>query len=131
MACLAAIGNGNESAIRKQGVVSSIFDDLKTALHATPQLAAEATNETKEHTQPMDLEETRAVLQVKMRGAMERQDAQLVQELARQLDRLDYGQPQGASTPVLHAPTMASVQQMAPPMPSVATRESRSRRLYL
>jgi hypothetical protein len=117
-----ALGTGMyavTSAIKRQGVVSTIIGDVKTALHSVPQLTTEATNVSRAPTQPTDIEEARAVLQVQMRHAMERQDACRVQELARQLDQLDSGQVQGYTPlPMQRAASMmpSSMEQVPSPM---------------
>ena len=115
-----AVGTGVyalANTLKRQGLVSNIIDDVKTAVvHSVPQLAAEATNVSKPM-QPSDIEEARAVLQVQMRHAFDRQDKDRVQELAHQLDQLDSGLPQGYTD----VPTMQSgMQQMPPPETSPA-----------
>ena len=107
------------SAIKRQGVVSTIIGDVKTALHSVPQLTTDATNVSRAPTQPTDIEEARAVLQVQMRHAMERQDSCRVQELARKLDQLDSGQVQGyTQLPMQCATSMmpSSMEQVPSPM---------------
>ena len=70
------------SVLKKQGF-SSFVDEVKIAMQTAPHLMAD----TAPKMQPDD--EQRAVLNMQLKFAMERQDMQRVQEITRELDKLE------------------------------------------
>jgi hypothetical protein len=115
------------SVLKKQGL-SSFVDEVKTVMQTAPHLMADSTP--KPTLQPDD--EARAVLNMQLKFAMERQDMQRVQEISRELDKLEAnvstnhgGMPMMTQPPKMHVPslqTMHSQQmqmhnQMAPLVP--------------
>ena len=78
------------SVLKKQGLIANIVDDVKVAMHTAPQLLQPG----RVPNVPMhsaDDEETRAVLNMQLQFAMQRQDVQRTQDISRQLDQLDGG----------------------------------------
>ena len=115
------------SVLKKQGL-SSFVDEVKTVMQTAPHLMADSTP--KPTLQPD--EEARAVLNMQLKFAMERQDMQRVQEISRELDKLEAnvstkhgGMPMMTQPPQMHVPslqTMPSLQmqmhnQMTPLVP--------------
>ena len=112
------------SVLKKQGL-SSFVDEVKSVMQTTPYLMADSTPK------PSD-DEARAVLTMQLKFAMDRQDMQRVQEISRELDKLDPnvsttqgGMPMMMQASQMHVPslqTMHSQQmhmhnQMAPLVP--------------
>lgn len=83
------------TAVKKQGLITNLVDEVKTAMHTAPHLvqtapgaAPKGMDPTPQILAPED-DETRAVLHMQMQFAMKRQDVQRVQQISRQLDLLD------------------------------------------
>ena len=76
------------STIKKQGLFSNLVDEVKTALHTTPQLMTGVPQNATMQAEKND-DETRAVLQTHLEFAMRRGDMPRVREITRQLDDLD------------------------------------------
>ena len=94
------------SVLKRHGIVANIVDDVKIAMHTAPQLlqSGQVPNA------PMhsaDDEETRAVLNMQLQFAMQRQDVQRTQDISRQLDQLDEGR--------VHAPPHSDKRMDATP----------------
>ena len=98
------------SAIKKQGFVSNLVDEVKTAIHATPPLMADAPPKMSMPTAVDD--EARAVLKMQLDFAMRRGDMQRVQEISRQLDNLDAHHVNGSTDVKLPAASMPQMLQM-------------------
>ena len=78
------------SVLKKNGLVANIVDEVKVAMHTAPQLLQPE----RVPNAPMrstDEDETRAVLNMQLQFAMQRQDVHRAQEISRQLDQLDEG----------------------------------------
>ena len=103
------------SVLKKQGL-SSFVDEVKTAMQTAPHLMADITPKV----QPDD--EARAVLNMQLNFAMERQDMQRVQEISRELDKLEanVSTTQGCVTMMMQPSQM---QQMH--VPSLQTMHSK------
>lgn len=83
------------SVLKKQGLIGDLVDDVKVAMHAAPQLLQPGrVPDLRMHS--ADDEETRAVLNMQLQFAMQRQDMQRVQDISRQLDQLDEGRVHGS-----------------------------------
>lgn len=113
------------SAVKKQGLITDLVDEVKTAVHAAP-LLVQTSDVVRSASNPSSMdppsallssedEETRAVLNTQMHFAMKRHDLRRVQEISRQLDHLDYEgiltktQPTGpAMNPSFHNATSRS-----------------------
>ena len=104
------------SVLKKQGL-SSFVDEVKTVMQTAPHLMADSTP--KPTLQPDD--EARAVLNMQLKFAMERQDMQRVQEISRELDKLEAnvstnhgGMPMMTQPPQMHVPCLQTMhsQQM-------------------
>ena len=98
------------SAIKKQGFVSNLVDEVKTAMHASPQLMADAPPKMRMPT--ADDDEARAVLKMQLEFAMQRGEMQRVQEISRQLDHLDAHYVNGSTDIKLPAASMPQTLQM-------------------
>ena len=70
------------SVLKKQGF-SSFVDDVKTAMQTAPHLMADTTPKMQSDDQQ------RAMLNMQLKFAMERQDMQRVQGITRELDKLE------------------------------------------
>ena len=98
------------SAIKKQGFVSNLVDEVKTAMHACPQLMTDAPPKMRMPT--ADYDEARAVLKMQLEFAMQRGEMQRVQEISRQLDHLDAHHVNGSTDIKLPAASMPQMLQM-------------------
>ncbi len=93
-----AVGTGLyavTTAVRKQGLITNLVDEVKTVMHTAPQLVQTAPGAAPKGMDPTpqipapEEDETRAVLNMQMQFAMKRQDLRRVQEISRQLDLFD------------------------------------------
>ena len=95
-----AVGTGLyavTAALKKPGLIASLVDEVKTAMHTTPLAQTEDAvpklkNAVPKIPAPED-NEARAVLNMQMQFAMKRQDLRRVQEISRQLDLMDNETP--------------------------------------
>ena len=107
------------SVLKKQGF-SNIVDEVKTAMQTAPHLMADTTP--KLATQPDD--EQRAVLNMQLKFAMERQDMERVQEISRQLDKLEANVSTTKSSMMMSQMQASPMQQMSAYVPSSQTMHS-------
>ena len=107
------------SVLKKQGVLSNIVEEVKTVMSTAQHCTTDPPKPTVQLTTKDD--ENRAILNMQLKFAMERQDTQRVLEISRELDKLEtaHGMPTNVTTAPAQMQTAPkasmNLSQMQPP----------------